>query len=62
MTDFDSTELDGSPVSRAQDIFNKMDTNQDGVLSKDEFVRGCLSDEKLYKLLAYSSDEPPPGE
>ena len=32
-----------------------MDTNHDGVLSKDEFIRGCLNDEKLYKLLACSS-------
>ena len=57
MTDYDSTEIGESPITRTQDIFEKMDTNQDGVLSKDEFVRGCLGDDKLFKLLAYSSEE-----
>lgn len=60
MTDYDPTELSDEPIARTQDIFDKMDTNHDGVLSKDEFVRGCLNDEKLYKLLACSNDSDEP--
>jgi hypothetical protein len=56
MTDYDPTDLEDAPSIRTQDIFDKMDTNHDGVLSKDEFVRGCLNDEHLYKLLACSNE------
>lgn len=56
MTDYDPIEHGDAPIARTQDIFDKMDTNQDGVLSKDEFVRGCLNDERLYKLLACSNE------
>jgi hypothetical protein len=59
MTDYDPIELGDAPLARTQDIFDKMDTNRDGVLSKDEFVRGCLSDERLYKLLACSGESDP---
>ena len=45
-------EKSTSPDSRAQAIFDRMDLNKDGVLTKDEFVKGCLSDEQLYRLLA----------
>lgn len=55
MTDYDPVDVDESPNSRTRDIFDKMDVNHDGVLSKDEFVRGCLNDERLYSLLACSS-------
>ena len=34
------------------DIFARMDTNKDGVLSQEEFVTGCLSDKRLYRMLA----------
>jgi neurocalcin delta len=57
MTDYDPAEVTEAPAIRTQDIFERMDTNQDGVLSKDEFIRGCLSDERLYKLLACSGSE-----
>jgi len=55
MTDYKPTEDEEMPVVRTKEIFNRMDTNGDGVLSKDEFIRGCLGDERLFKLLAYSS-------
>ncbi|ESN95937.1 hypothetical protein HELRODRAFT_185956 [Helobdella robusta] len=45
---FDSAE------SRTKEIFDKMDVNHDGVLSKDEFIRGCMADEFLYQMLTAS--------
>ena len=36
-------------------IFNMMDKNADGILSREEFVDGCLNDEQLYQLLTQSS-------
>ncbi len=39
----------------AEIIFNKMDTNQDGKLTMDEFVEGCLEDENLYSILTSTS-------
>jgi hypothetical protein len=32
-----------------------MDKNSDGVLSREEFINGCLNDEQLYQLLTQSS-------
>lgn len=55
MTDYKPTEEGEMPEVRTKEIFNRMDTNGDGVLSKDEFIRGCLGDQRLYKLLACSS-------
>lgn len=49
-------ETDPSPENRpdvrTNAIFKKMDLNDDRVLSKEEFVRGCINDEHLYNLLA----------
>jgi len=63
MTDYKPTEDSEMPSVRTKEIFDRMDTNGDGVLSKDEFIRGCLGDERLFKLLACSSGktavEPP---
>ncbi|XP_013380849.1 neuronal calcium sensor 2 [Lingula anatina] len=44
-------QLESSPKERARSIFKKMDTNCDGVLTKDEFVQGCLKDETLFNML-----------
>ena len=46
-----------SPVSRTKDIFNKMDANNDGVLSREEFIQGCMNDETLFRLLACSNTD-----
>ncbi|XP_064607476.1 neuronal calcium sensor 2-like [Liolophura sinensis] len=43
-------ELD-TPEARTEKIFEKMDVNKDNVLTKDEFINGCLNDECLYQML-----------
>ncbi|KAF5292113.1 hypothetical protein FQA39_LY14068 [Lamprigera yunnana] len=37
---------------RAKNIFAKMDENNDGQLTQEEFLKGCLQDEELSKMLA----------
>ena len=34
------------------DFGAKMDENNDGQLTQDEFLKGCLQDEELSKMLA----------
>ena len=57
MTDQENENMRDAPIERTRDIFSKMDINQDGVLSKEEFIVGCMHDETLYRLLACSGDE-----
>lgn len=40
-----------TPERRTNEIFQKMDENKDGVLSKEEFVKGCMADQFLYQML-----------
>lgn len=40
-----------SPEARAKGIFARMDVNSDGKVTKQEFVRCCLEDQKLIELL-----------
>ena len=40
-----------TPEKRTKEIFAKMDENHDGVLSKEEFIKGCMSDEFLCQML-----------
>jgi Ca2+-binding EF-hand superfamily protein len=44
-----------SPEAKVDQIFQKMDANGDGKLSKEEFVSGCLQDDYLRRLLAPSA-------
>jgi len=53
-------DAEDTPAKRTQEIFSKMDENKDGVLSKPEFIKGCMSDEFLYQML--TADTNPPGE
>ena len=46
-------------VERAQKIFSFLDINNDGDITEDEFVRGCLQDEELVELLSDKSSDPP---
>ncbi|CAD5115075.1 DgyrCDS4091 [Dimorphilus gyrociliatus] len=40
-----------TPERRTAEIFDKMDENKDGVLSKEEFIKGCMNDQFLYQML-----------
>ena len=57
MTEQETEVIDDSPTTRTRDIFVKMDTNNDGVLTRDEFIKGCLSDETLFKLLSCTTGD-----
>ena len=49
----DSTEQTTiSAKERAMKIFRRMDENEDGHLTEEEFLQGCLEDYELSKLLA----------
>ncbi|CAG2119257.1 unnamed protein product, partial [Medioppia subpectinata] len=37
--------------SKVQEIFNRMDVNKDGVLSKEEFIRGFKTDPQILSAL-----------
>jgi Ca2+-binding EF-hand superfamily protein len=43
---------DNSPTERVKKIMSKLDKNNDGQLSSDEFIDGCMNDEFLRNLLA----------
>uniref|UniRef100_A0A1I8JM02 EF-hand domain-containing protein n=1 Tax=Macrostomum lignano TaxID=282301 RepID=A0A1I8JM02_9PLAT len=49
-----------TPEARTEEIFDKMDLNKDGVLCRDEFMKGCLADKQLYSMLL--ADEPAESE
>ena len=42
-----------TPESRAKKIFSQMDVNGDGQLTEEEFVKGCLQDDELSKILTF---------
>jgi len=48
-------EMKGSPEEapeeRTEKIFTQMDINNDGVLTKQEFIDGCLNDDFLCQML-----------
>ena len=41
-----------NPISFSNFIFNDMDSNRDGQISKDEFIKACLDDESFSSILA----------
>ena len=47
-----ATKPTDSAEDRAKNIFSRMDENGDGHLTEEEFLRGCLQDEELSKMLA----------
>ncbi len=44
-----------SPLVRTEQIFQKMDLDQNGVISEYEFISGCLQDKFLYQMLTASN-------
>ena len=47
-------------TERALKIFGFLDINNDGDVSQEEFIRGCLQDEELVDALSDKSVDPPP--
>ena len=41
-----------TPEVRAEDIFRRMDSNSDGRVTRQEFVRSCQNDAKLAEMLS----------
>ena len=46
-----------SPMLRTEQIFEKMDTDKNGVISEYEFINGCLQDKFLYQTLTADYSE-----
>lgn len=44
-----------TPEQRTDKIFIQMDKNKDGVLTKQEFIDGCLADDVLCSMLTANS-------
>lgn len=44
-----------TPEQRTEKIFIQMDKNKDGVLTKQEFIDGCLADDVLCSMLTANS-------
>ena len=47
--DRDCTNFD--PVARAQELFEALDVDGDGVVTEEEFINGCLKDQAFIMLL-----------
>ena len=41
-----------TPEKRAEDIFQRMDVNSDGRVTRQEFVKSCINDNNLAQLLS----------
>ena len=41
-----------TPEQRARTIFARIDTDNDGCLTQEEFIKGCMMDGGLAKMLA----------
>ena len=53
LSDFIQYVLLGDMITKglALEVFEKMDTNEDGKVIEEEFVRACCNDETISKLL-----------
>lgn len=47
----DDAGFSSNPEDRANQIFQKMDTNHDNILEEKEFIEGCLNDKSLMHML-----------
>ena len=46
-------------VARAEQVFGSLDINNDGDITEEEFVKGCLEDEDMVNLLSDTCTEAP---
>lgn len=52
MPPLSSAEMDISMLMAKVDmVFSRLDTNKDGLLTKDEFIEGCLKDPEILRSL-----------
>ena len=51
MLDVVGAKPNDDPSEKAKKIFQEIDVNDDGLLSKEEFLRGCMNDAELMMLL-----------
>jgi Ca2+-binding EF-hand superfamily protein len=56
MVDPSMEELVEKAEETAHQVFSKVDADDNGHMTEDEFVVACLNDESLYKLLASGGD------
>ena len=49
--------LQETAIERANAVFEKLDVNDDGSLDEQEFVDGCMNDERLAQLLNTGSGQ-----
>jgi len=54
----DDAAFSPNPADRAKQIFDKMDTNSDGILEEKEFIEGCLNDKSLMHMLTSTGKAP----
>ncbi|CAF3616956.1 unnamed protein product [Rotaria socialis] len=47
-----------TPENRTTQIFAIMDEDKNGVITEEEFIRGCLADRVLYQMLTADTSEP----
>ena len=45
------------PVERARELFEALDVDGDGVVTEEEFIRGCMRDDVFVLLLQKFSGE-----
>lgn len=53
------TRSQDTAEERASKIFARMDTNNDGALTMEEFLNGCMEDEELSKILLAGNKSKP---
>ena len=46
--------IESTPEARAKAVFDKLDKNEDQLITQQEFVRGCLKDEELKNMLTFN--------
>ena len=47
-----SAEMDiGMLMEKVDMVFTRLDTNKDGVLTREEFIEGCLQDQEILQSL-----------
>ncbi|CAF0956195.1 unnamed protein product [Adineta steineri] len=47
-----------TPESRTAQIFAIMDEDNNGVITEEEFIRGCMADRVLYQMLTADTSDP----